>query len=569
MSAELLLKEFRRVASAPDSADRLRRFVVDLAVRGLLVEQDPADGDAYSLLAEAALPAIEGSRRSALSKEFPEADDAPYKVPPGWAWCRLNQVGLIVGGGTPPSHDPGNFTDGGSGIAWLTPADMASQPHLEVKHGARDLTEQGLRSSSATVMPKGTVLFTSRAPIGYVGVAAGRVTTNQGFKSLVPSSAIDSAYGAIYFRAFAPLIEASAPGTTFKEVSGKIVSRLLVPLPPLAEQRRIAATVSELMALCDQLDVAQNGRDLHQGALRSAALHRLTEQVDELSGTADTQFFLDAMPRFVTLPDHVEAIRQSVLELAIRGYLVPQDPSDEAADQLLNRLVKPDSIRRRSARRTSSASKATGEAAHTLRPGWCWSSLHALGITQTGGTPPTQDRSLYGDALPFIKPGDIGHNKIDYAGPGLSEAGALALGRHAPPGALLMVCIGASLGKCGLLDRTCSFNQQINALTPFEPLLADYLLIAMRSPSFQRDVWASSAHGTLPILNKGRWEQLFLPIAPLAEQHRIVAKVDELMTLCGELEAALVSSQEERGRLLESLLHEALNGEHSFTLSSL
>ena len=254
-------------------------------------------------------------------------------------------------------------------------------------------------------------------------------------------------------------------------------------------------------------------------------------------------------------PDVVARFKRFILDLAVRGKLVDQDPSDEPAAHLLERLVEPASTRKRSARTTTNTLRSMDEAPYTLRPGWCWSSLQLLGSTQTGGTPPTQDRSLYGDAVPFIKPGAIDRNEIDYTGPGLSETGALALGRQAPAGTILMVCIGASLGKCGLLDRTCSFNQQINGLSPYEPLLANYLFVVMRSPVFQREAWASSAHGTLPILNKGRWEQLLLPIAPLAEQRRIVAKVEELMALCDQLEAAQKDREAQRDALRSASLY--------------
>jgi type I restriction enzyme, S subunit len=105
-------------------------------------------------------------------------------------------------------------------------------------------------------MPAGTVLFTSRAPIGYVAVAANPISTNQGFKSIVPYVADCSRFIATAMKAFAPEIDAKAPGTTFKEVSGKIVAAIAFPLPPLAEQRRIVAKVDALMALCDRLEAS-------------------------------------------------------------------------------------------------------------------------------------------------------------------------------------------------------------------------------------------------------------------------------------------------------------------------
>ena len=180
----------------------------------------------------------------------------PFPVPPTWRWVRLDAVGAIVGGGTPPAADPGNFTEPGEGIPWLTPADLGGYSDLYISRGSRDLTEKGSRASSATVMPKGTVLFTSRAPIGYVAIAANPISTNQGFKSIVPYILDCSHFIATAMKAFAPEIDAKAPGTTFKEVSGKIVAGISFPLPPLAEQHRIVAKVDELMGLCDRLEAS-------------------------------------------------------------------------------------------------------------------------------------------------------------------------------------------------------------------------------------------------------------------------------------------------------------------------
>ena len=187
---------------------------------------------------------------------FGEDEDLsqPFEIPDCWRWVRLDRVGAIIGGGTPSASDPHNFTDSGTGVPWLTPADLGGFLGTFISRGARDLSEKGLKISSATLMPTGTVLFTSRAPIGYVAIAANSISTNQGFKSIVPYISDCSRFIAITMKAFAPQIDANASGTTFKEVSGKIVAGIPFPLPPLAEQHRIVAKVDELMALCDRLE---------------------------------------------------------------------------------------------------------------------------------------------------------------------------------------------------------------------------------------------------------------------------------------------------------------------------
>ena len=352
MNPAQLLSHFDRISDAPDAVSRLRRFILDLAVRGKLVEQDPRDEPASELLKriqeEKARLVREGEIRAPRDLEAGKEDEDLYQLPAQWTWCRLSEVGAIIGGGTPPSGDLDNFTDGGSGIAWLTPADLGKHVSLYISHGARDLTEQGLRSSSATLMPKGSVLFTSRAPIGYTAIAANEISTNQGFKSVVPFIPECNLYIAVYFRAFGKRIDSKASGTTFREVSGKIVANLPFPLPPLAEQHHIVAKVDELMALCGRLETAQAERESRRDRLSAASLNRLNQPVDDPTVFQESaRFYFNHLPRLTMRREHIQQVRQAILNLAVLAKLVPQDANDEPASELLKiiqaekaRLVK-------------------------------------------------------------------------------------------------------------------------------------------------------------------------------------------------------------------------------------
>jgi type I restriction enzyme S subunit len=132
--------------------------------------------------------------------------------------------------------------------------------------------------------------------------------------------------------------------------------------------------------------------------------------------------------------------------------------------------------------------------------------------------------------------------------------------RLAPSNTVLMVCIGATLGKVNTTTRAVCFNQQINYLSPVAGAFTDYLALALKSSGFQKLAWSKAGTGTLPIISKGKWEILPIPLPPLAEQHRIVAKVDELMALCDQLEQQLSQADQQRRRLLEAVLAEALGG---------
>ena len=398
MNADRLLALYERVADAPGAVARLRRFVLDLAVRGKLVAQDAGDEPASELVkrvaAEKARLVKVGEIRKPRDLANGEGRKPPFDIPASWRWCRLDTVGAITGGGTPPAGDPKNFAEPGDGIPWLTPADLGGYRDLYIERGSRDLTERGLASSSATMMPAGTVLFTSRAPIGYVAIAANPISTNQGFKSIVPYVPDCSRFLALAMQTFAPDIDANAPGTTFKEVSGKIVAGVPFPLPPLAEQRRIVAKVEELMVLLDRLEAVRTAREATRDRLTAASLARLTPSntgpdVGHAAFPAGARFALTTLPALTTRPNQIKSLRQTILNLAVRGKLVGQDPTDEAASELLKRIADEKARLVKLAqipREKPLPGLSEADTAFDLPDGWAWVRLGSLSQFVTSGS---------------------------------------------------------------------------------------------------------------------------------------------------------------------------------------
>ena len=148
---------------------------------------------------------------------------------PEWTTGTISDLGTVVGGSTPSKAKPEYYTE--SGIAWITPKDLSNNKSKFVSHGENDITELGLRNSSASLMPEGTVLFSSRAPIGYIAIAVGEVTTNQGFKSVVPKPEIGTPFVYFFLRNTLPVIEGMASGSTFKEVSGSTMKNVPAVIP--------------------------------------------------------------------------------------------------------------------------------------------------------------------------------------------------------------------------------------------------------------------------------------------------------------------------------------------------
>lgn len=172
-------------------------------------------------------------------------------LPHGWTLTTLGQVFEIVGGATPSTKEPSCW---GGDIPWLTPDDLASHDGIEVARGRRSITADGYDSTSTHLLPKGTVLFSSRAPIGYTAIAAQPLCTNQGFKSLIPTEGVDSRWVYWYLRHATPLIREMGSGTTFKEMSKKRMANVPFVLAPIREQRRIVAAIEEHFSRLDAVD---------------------------------------------------------------------------------------------------------------------------------------------------------------------------------------------------------------------------------------------------------------------------------------------------------------------------
>ena len=167
-----------------------------------------------------------------------------YNIPNNWCWSRLGKITSVIGGGT-PSSKISEYYDNGD-IAWITPSDLSNYNNMYISNGKKMITKLGLMKSSAKLLPKGTVCLSSRAPIGYVVIAKNELSTNQGFKSFLPSKAFKSEYLYWYLKSIKHILEAKASGTTFLELSAKKAGEVEIPLPPINEQQRIVNRIDSL-----------------------------------------------------------------------------------------------------------------------------------------------------------------------------------------------------------------------------------------------------------------------------------------------------------------------------------
>ncbi len=209
------------------SNELLKQKILDSAFNGTLIENDLT------------LPPID-------VEEIKEA--VPFEIPNNWKWVKISSIGTIIGGGT-PSTAVKDYWDGN--ISWITPADM-KKDNKYIDYGNKNITELGLIKSSVKLMPKNTIIISSRAPIGYVKISLNEVTTSQGCKSIIPNSYMNSEYIYYYISSIKDYLDSIGTGATFKEISGKKLSNVLFPLPPLEQQKRIVCKIEELFNLIDK-----------------------------------------------------------------------------------------------------------------------------------------------------------------------------------------------------------------------------------------------------------------------------------------------------------------------------
>lgn len=529
MTPQDFLTEFGHIASAPNGVQRLREMVLGLAFQGRLIEND--HGGIEALLLSLAQEKAEFLRSPTNKKLIREVDLAHWptgQIPPGWKWVSLSSVGHSWGQKIPDCS--------------FTYIDVSAIENKlgRIKDAPEILDAKDAPSRARKLVKPGTVIYSTVRPYLLNIAVVDRQfepesIASTAFAIIHPWDGILNKYLYYWLRSptFIEYVEAFQTGTAYPAVNDEIFFSGPFPLSPLAEQKRIVAKVDELMALCDKLEALQIKRKAARAVLTKEILGRVASDA-----TVDPQTCLQNLSLLASDVDQIPVLRQTILSLAVQGKLVPQDLRDKDAPLLKSQIVSElrslcvkMGVRPGEIEEVISSEKG-------FPSGWGLAKLKSIGITQTGTTPSKSNGDFSGNDIPFIKPGDIKDGAIDYSNEGLSLAGFEA-GRQIPKDSVLMVSIGGSIGKAALVDRVVSCNQQINSVTPINCVSSKFVLICIRSPEFQREVTSRAAKGTLDIISKSKWESISVPLPPLAEQKRIVAKVDELMALCDTLEAKL------------------------------
>ena len=350
----------------------------------------------------------------------------------------------------------------------------------------------------------------------------------------------------------------NAKNSTNDNISMRTIKGFVIPLPPLEEQKEIVRVVHELFQEIDNLSIKlELASDLKED-FTTSALRELTtsNDVSQIWNTLQQQFneFFDSV-------SGVKKLRETILELAVQGKLTAnwreEYPNLEPASELLKKIQaeKQQLITEKKIKRSKSHPDPVNQFKGILN--WNTTSLANLGITQTGTTPATSDRTNYGDFIPFIGPADISNDQtIQSFSRSLSKSG-LTKGRLIPENSLMMVCIGGSIGKCNINSMDVSCNQQINCITPIL-IPAEFIRVICQSKSFQKEVKINASGSATPVINRTKWESIVVPVPPLDEQIEIVRVVDSLMGLCNQLEEAITLKEEQAALLMKYCVAEAL-----------
>ncbi len=542
MKAARLLALYERMAGAPDAVARLRRFVLDLAVRGKLVPQDARDEPASELLKRIS------SRRTA-----PSDVEHGLELAAGWERTTLGIVANIVMGQSPPGE---TYNKEGSGAPLINgPVEFTAGPF-----GKTTLNQY--TTAPTNFCNEGDLLICVRgSTTGRTNIAAFRACLGRGVAAIQPR--IDGAFLRLFVWSSRETIIQMGRGIAFPSVSRKQLEELPFPLPPLAEQHRIVAKVDELMALCDRLEAARTEREATRDRLAAASLARLNTP-DPETFPADARFALDSLSTLTTRPDQIKHLRRTILNLAVRGKLVPQDERDETASAGLERLTQ----KRRN--RREFADVETSEREMPELPGnWIWTSIDKISADEDNaisdgpfGSQLKTEHYIPAAGFRVIRLQNIGERnfKAEHRSYVDQPRFERLKKHHVMPGDLVVA---------GLVDprvRCCEVPDDIGpALVKADcyrfavhpTILSRFALLYLNSPLCQ-DFAEVHHHGmTLTRIGLGNFRRLPFPLPPAAEQHRIVAKVNKLMAICDALETSLTAATTARTRLLEATLAEA------------
>ena len=543
---------------------KLRELILELAVRGKLVPQDPNDEPASVLLERIAAEKAELVKQGKIKKQKPlpeiSEEEKPFELPEGWEWVRLGDIGETNIGLT---YSPNNIKETG------TPVLRSSN----IQNGILDFTDlvrvSGMEIKNSSYVEDGDLLICAR----------------NGSKALVGKNALINslsepmAFGAFmaifrcsynnYVKIFldSPSFRRNLDGvdtTTINQITQSNLKHILIPFPPEIEQEKIKNTVFELISLCDQLEqYSLSSLDAHQ-QLVETLLTTLTDSQNTVELAENWARISEHFDTLFTTETSIDALKQTILQLAVMGKLVPQDPNDEPASELLKRiaqekaqLVKDGKMKKQKQLPPIS----DGEKPFELPDGWEWCRLTDIGELARGKSKhrPRNDPALYTNGeYPLVQTGDVARSggcirtfSAMYNKVGLNQS------RLWPKGTLC-ITIAANIADSGILEFDACFPDSVVGFTPYDKeipvIYFHYLMITIKSSLEKFAPSTAQKNINLDVLS-----QVFVPCPPLKEFLRIVGKTRMLLKQCEQIKSCFKSAQQTQLHLADALTDSAIN----------
>ncbi|EPW67049.1 restriction endonuclease subunit S, partial [Streptococcus agalactiae] len=439
--------------------------------------------------------------------------EVPYEIPESWNWVKLRNIGSITSGGTPKSSEPSYY---GGNITWITPADMGKQQNNKFfAKSSKKITELGLQKSSAQLISKNSIVYSSRAPIGHINIVTEDYTTNQGCKSITPLLVdLIFLYWLLQFRTKDIILRSS--GTTFKEISASGFGDTLLPLPPLAEQKRIVAQIEKALAKVDEY----------------AESYNKLQQLDK------------------EFPDK---LKKSILQYAMQGKLVAQSPDDEPVEVLLEKikaekqkLYEEGKLKKKDLAEIVVTKGDDNSPYGKIPKNWSFLTIKDIFSITTGLSYKKTDLAITKNGVRIIRGGNINPLSFKildndyYIDPKFITSETVYLKRNQ-----LLTPVSTSLehiGKFARIDKdypNTAAGGFVFQLTPFvsSDVLSKYLLFSLSSPIFYEQLKSITKLSGQALYNipKTKLNELLVPLAPETEQKRISQRVEQLFEKVNQL----------------------------------
>lgn len=538
-----LVRHFDLIAQAPGGVARLRELILMLAVQGKLVPQDPSDEPASELLKKIRAEKERLIAEGKIKRDKPLAEIAneekPFELPQGWEWVRLPDI---------------YFSISPSANKLLSSAVKPEGQYPVVDQGQKHVTGFTDDAGLLIKIPGPVIVFGDHTKaIKYIDFDF--VAGADGTKILRPIHQ-DEKFFAWQLRSFS--LEDRGYARHFK-----VLNACLFALPPKAEQSRIVTRVEELMQLCDALEASGQLEAQQHAQLVGTLLGTLTQSETPEALADNWQRIASHFDVLLDRPEAVDALEQTILQLAVRGLLVPQDPSDEPASVLLQKIrtEKDHLIAQGKIKRDKPQPPILDEEKpFDLPQGWEWVRVADLCSMVTDGEHLTPTRCDDATQVPLVTAKNVRHEVMDYRVTDyVPRDVAEKCWQRCKPlvGDILMVSVGATLGRLCVLREPLDMVL-VRSVTVLRPVhvgvSVDFFALRLMSQDSQAEIWREVKQSAQPCLYLAKSAALKIAIPPLSEQTRIVARVNELRSLCADLRLRLTISQMVQSHLADELV---------------